>query len=387
MNKTSPDNRIIPGKHYSFRVSNAEQAVERIRTQMGPKAKVISVKQTNGKGFGRLLNSPQLEIVAVVPTQQPENEQTAQEPKHHPDTAPERNAPPTDNSNDPRIHNANAAQAYSNPQTAATGAAEHEPSPDVLIRTLAEANSLRKCMSKSGFPDALITRLEAAPIWNDLQKLDTKQAMMEIGYWLKKQARNINRTPVGTRLAFAGLPGSGKTTALCKYLTGQVFLSHEKPDVIEIKEGHPSNNDALGLFCNILGVNYHECYEAEDPVTDISNCLYDLPGIALNDTEGWTRQAAQLKEWGVDNPVFVLNAAYDTDVLKKQIECAHLVGAKHLIFTHLDETQSCLKLWPIIINCNIPVLFLSLGQELTDETTHHVIDYMLKESLPAYFVS
>ena len=47
-----------------FIAKSAQEAVEQVRNELGPDAKVISVRQVTGTGLQRFLKAPQLEIVA-----------------------------------------------------------------------------------------------------------------------------------------------------------------------------------------------------------------------------------------------------------------------------------------------------------------------------------
>ena len=49
-----------------FIVNSASEAVKKVREEIGPDAKVISVQQVKGSGLSRFLATPKLEILARV---------------------------------------------------------------------------------------------------------------------------------------------------------------------------------------------------------------------------------------------------------------------------------------------------------------------------------
>ena len=60
MNTTEPS-------RFRFVVRSAEEAVTVLREKLGPRARVVSVKQVQGKGLARFLSAPSLEVIAEVP--------------------------------------------------------------------------------------------------------------------------------------------------------------------------------------------------------------------------------------------------------------------------------------------------------------------------------
>ena len=51
---------------YRFLVRSADEAVTLLREKFGPNARVVSVRQVEGKGLSRFLSAPKLEVTAEV---------------------------------------------------------------------------------------------------------------------------------------------------------------------------------------------------------------------------------------------------------------------------------------------------------------------------------
>src|SRR5204863_2670200 len=58
---------------------------------------------------------------------------------------------------------------------------------------------------------------------------------------------------------FVGPPGSGKTTALCKWLTHAVLLENRAARVWRLDGLSANTAEALGVHCEILGVPIYRC--------------------------------------------------------------------------------------------------------------------------------
>lgn len=53
-------------KEIKFIAKSAQEAADRVRDELGPGGRVISVRQHTGTGVGRFLSAPKLEVVAVL---------------------------------------------------------------------------------------------------------------------------------------------------------------------------------------------------------------------------------------------------------------------------------------------------------------------------------
>ena len=53
-------------QRYRFIVSSAEQAVSVLRSRFGDRARVVSVRQVEGRGLAKFLQAPKLEVIAAV---------------------------------------------------------------------------------------------------------------------------------------------------------------------------------------------------------------------------------------------------------------------------------------------------------------------------------
>ena len=53
-------------QRYRFVVGSAEEAVSVLRQRFGQRARVVSVRQVEGKGLARFLQAPKLEVIAAV---------------------------------------------------------------------------------------------------------------------------------------------------------------------------------------------------------------------------------------------------------------------------------------------------------------------------------
>lgn len=423
MSSSSP-HQIQVGKKYRFEVASAEEAVSRIREQMGTRARVISVRQKSGKGLGRFMSSPRLEIVAMIP-----EDAHGSGPARRDDFLPNSNAQlshgatslqfsredprEADQSSAPEDAEARAHEAFQDPGPSAhaeAGAEDDTLPPEAFqsgrttgresegaegpaphARTVAP-DGLEGVLTRAGLDSGILNQFQDSERWDAVKDLPLHYALSEFGFFLKQQFNRLPRAELAPRVAFLGLPGAGKTTALCKVLSEKVFRFGEKPGVAKLDSELPNPDDALRVFCDVLGVPFtaerpgtmETLDDEEEPgAADDAPLLLDTCGLGLRELEAWDAMDRRLTRLGISSRILVLNAAYDVELLKQQIRLGDRAGATHFILTHLDETQAGLRIWPVIFGAGLSPWILSYGQDVAGDFTSHVFEYLLGETLPS----
>lgn len=336
------DRKSLEGRKFRFIVSSAQDAANIIRERLGEKAEVLSVKQISPKGFSRFLSSPQLEIIVTLPKSQ---ENIAPESKKE----------------------------------------EPIPSKREIIKTEEKPTSkpISYVMEKSGFDPNFIQYFKSTPEWEDINQLPIQHALAEISMTLKSHCNKLTSTPLTTRTAFFGTPASGTSSALCKQLVSDVFLNKKSPVVVKIESEKPNSNDTLRIFCELIGLPLLSETDEIPNDSELSPLYFDVQASNLSDAQHWQDIKNRLDQLEISSRVLVLNAAYDPDLIKSSLHLGQKLGATHLVFSHVDEIQSTSKLWPFVLLSNLPILFLSSGQDLTSDVIHDVPEFLLQHSFPS----
>ncbi len=323
---------------YRFEVGSTAEAVSVIQTQLGPEARVLSVQTSPRRGFGRLFGSPRFTVIAELPA------------PAHPEPAPE--------------------------------VVERAQSPvrDNQLGLVA-GSRLPLVLRRAGFPERLIGRLEASPGWSRALARPLHVAMVDLARDLRAAAGPLR--PLPERVAFLGASGVGRTTALCKWLSREVFMRGRSGRVWRVEFGRPNPAPSLDVFCEALGVpvEHYAPGMTESPAEAAEFHLADLPCLPATGT----REARELTRF-LDGEKFagcvlVLNAAYDAEALREAYARGRDFGATHLVCTHLDETSRWGRLWEFLLEGELSPLFLSTGPGLTGELETDVLDRVLSRSL------
>ena len=338
---------------FRFVVRSAEEAVTVLREQLGPRARVVSVKQVEGKGLARFLRAPNLEVIAEVPPETPAV--AAPEPAPAPEPVVE----------------------------AAPLAAAPEPEPMKTPPPVAAPESgFARLLRAGGLSAPLVARMQGEPSWKGWQILPPGDAFVQVAISLRDHWQLRAPRSLGQRVAFVGSPGVGKTTALCKQLTADVFMRNRKATVLKLDLEHANPDDGLVVFCAALGVPFAREI-AEVPELGADESLYiDVPGVTPRDTGQTDQLREALDSTAATSRVLVMNAAYDAEILKNSRAWGEELGCSHTAFTHLDELTHWAKLWDFVLPPAPTPLFLSTGQSIAGDLEENVFNAVLTRTFP-----
>jgi flagellar biosynthesis protein FlhF len=249
---------------------------------------------------------------------------------------------------------------------------------------------LRQLLSRSGFTEAMMVRLQTSGLLQTLEQQPLHHALSDVGQFLRKQGAARRPRPLPARTAFLGTPGVGRTTALCKWLAKEVFGKQRVGRVLKAEFDRPNPAEGLAVFCEALGIQV-EYYAPEPDAPDTAATLggpageflyADLPGLSLKSPSENAALAAFLDREKFAGRVLVLNAAYDLAMLRRTYGLGADLGATHVVFTHLDEVEHWGKLWDLLLEGALSPLFLGTGPSLTGDCEEDAVNAVIRKTLP-----
>lgn len=350
----------VGSKKYRLVVKSAEEAVRVIREKLGASARVLSVRQMGGQGLTKFISSPKLEVLVEVPAPGSSDEDTPALPQI---SASEGDPQPLPEKKSSEVEETSTAT---------------EDSPDPL----ADAGNVSTLLERAGFDRDFLNTVQAWPRWQEIREMSIPEALNEISLALRDRFREIESRPVTQKVAFFGPPGTGKTTTLCKFLANDVFLNQRIPHVLKLENGTPNPDDALRIFCEVLGVTLFRDSGELPPENENSQLYLDFPGLSVAKEEEWDLMGRRLDELGVDTRALVINAAYDGAISKRLFELGEHARATHVVFTHFDELPNSTKLWPLVLGGGLTPLCICTGQNVTGDFTPNVLNQLMADTFP-----
>jgi flagellar biosynthesis protein FlhF len=366
----------------TFIADSAADALTQIRAQLGPDAVVLNVRQVAGPGIARLWQKPRIEVVAHVP-EAPAPPVPAPTPP--PALAPER--PGLDELRrelaeirdrmdlERRLAAAQVARETPRPspvpiapQSAPAPARIREARPAVARAPTAAGWRVGGLLEQAGLNRVHVQRIE-----DELEEQFGPTAPPELpeelalaqqvlgGFWRPAPplAEGHQRPHV-----FLGSPGSGKTTLLCKWLAQSVLLEGRTAHVWRLDGSTANTAEALSVYGEILGVPVVRFWRGAEESEGADLTFIDLPGFNPRDEHAVTAVRGLLANVTGAQLHLVVNAAYEIPLLLGQIRGLSQFGEADLCVTHLDEEPRWGKLWNLALGTNLPLRFLSAGQNI-----------------------
>jgi flagellar biosynthesis protein FlhF len=260
------------------------------------------------------------------------------------------------------------------------GADEEEGAP--LSRLVpAVPPSLPMLLRRSGVSEVALGRLQCDPSWPALAALPLHRSLVELGLRLSSRRNKKGARRPLRRAAFLGTAGSGRSTALCKWLGVEVFRNERSGGVMLVEFDRPNPAGSLPVFCEALGVPFARFPSCPKAAEEGDFLYFDLPGISLGDPADNAPIARFLDRERIDQRVLVLNMAYDQAVLRAAYAAGRSLGATHLVFTHLDEVQQLGRVWEYLCDGALEPLFLASGPSLTGNCEEDVWSAVVRKTL------
>lgn len=346
-----------PGTCYKFVVDSAHQAASVIRDRLGENARVLSVRTIEPKGLRSLWGSAKIEVLATVSVGADLGRSSSEER--------------TEQARPLQMTSSDEASPMANVRIDAR-TAFHRP----------VARDLAALLRRSGFSEPILLRLQNSSDWAALQAMPLHRALVETSRTLQRIASA--RKPVAplSRAAFIGLAGSGRTTALCKWLASEVSRRARVGHVVAAEFDQPLSRGPLPIFCEALGVPLAHYPASTQPAAPGAFVYFDLPPLSLRDPRANEPLASFLDREEIAQRVLVLNAAYGPDALRAGYARGRELQATHVVFTHLDERVQWGGLWDLLLDGGLEPLFLTTGPSLTGECEEDVYDALARRTLP-----
>ncbi len=191
------------------------------------------------------------------------------------------------------------------------------------------------------------------------------------------KANGISPSDNGPKIVvFMGPTGVGKTTTIAKIASKYAVEEHKKIALLTADTYRIAAAEQLRVYANILEVPFRVIYspeEAREAIADYRDCDYifvDTAGHSHKNEEQMKNSVdlySVFKEAGDCQSFLVLSATTKYKDLLKIVAGYSEIGAYQLIFTKLDETLTLGNLLNVKLHTDVPIAFVTCGQNVPDD--------------------
>lgn len=348
-------------KLYTFVASTAAEALKQIRAELGPEAVVVNVRQVAGSGLSRLWQSKRIEVIACLPEKQ---EEAAESITIDPLLALKAELA--------EIRQRLATPVVPAPMIITQPAMAPEP---IEPAKTSRGWDLAVALEQTGLLPRYARQLADSINTNDLPPVAQLNSVQD---WLRNLWRSRSAPQPAKVHVFIGPAGSGKTTALSKWLAQSVLIENRLSRVYRLDGLTANTAESLSVFAEVLGVPLERFRDSGEVPNPAELIFVDLPGIDWRNPESLKELAQHLAFWRGAQVHLVLNGAYDANLLLTQARAFSSLPVSDIVFTHLDEETRWGKLWNVWLGTNYTVSRLSAGQNLPGEFWSADADLILK---------
>ncbi|SEF47805.1 flagellar biosynthesis protein FlhF [Caloramator fervidus] len=330
-------------------VNNMQEAMIRIRYELGNDAVIISQRKIRQKGILGFFKRRKLEVTAAVDDKNKKND---------------------------RINSSNELEKEIN---------ELKNMVESLVKQ--QVDSKRKIRIK----DILTNNDVPEDIVDEIINLTKKKFDNQLSFKeLEKQVKNtlkeilVSDKQDDSRIqVFIGPTGVGKTTTIAKLASIYSLYKNKKVGLITIDTYRIGAVEQLRLYAEILGVPFNVVYSLKD-IPEILNKMKDCDIILIDTTGRNSKNSMQIaetkkfiEEFSPDKIYLVLSLTTKQRDLRMIIENYKNINYNSLIFTKLDETDSYGGILTAVYLSKRPVSYLTLGQGVPDDIEEANSDKLL----------
>lgn len=371
-------------------VNNMNEALTRIRYELGKDAVIISQRKIKKPGIKGIFSSKQIEVTAAV-----ENYAKSNNVNALPNNMEEHIKNIQKAMNEELIKKGKERLSENNvniseKQEKKIEKVKENSSLEVEVKAMKELlNEVIKNTSKEEpKEDELLVLFKDLDIdlayYDEIKELIDRENLIESFKEIIKKDIEISTEELKGNVVLIGPTGVGKTTTIAK-LAGRLALIEKKSvGLITIDTYRIGAVEQLKTYAEIMNIPFKvvittkEMQEAVNSMKDCDVVLIDTTGRSSKNTMQLSELRAFVENAKADSISLVISATTKNKDIKTIVNGYSDLGFDNIIVTKLDETTSYGALYNIKRIANKPFKFITIGQNVPDDIKIPDKEYITK---------
>lgn len=371
-------------------VNNMNEAMNRIRYELGADAVIISQRKIKKPGFKGIFMPKVIEVTAAVDKNKNEFENDMKSSIDAIKKVMEKKIPAKEN----KI-NIEVAKAKEEINSSESQILKQMQEMKEMISKLSEGNR-----DSSILKSELQIKLENNDIREELaSKIIAKASLIEEDVSEEAKIRKIIEEMIKISdsemkgiVVLAGPTGVGKTTTIAKLAGRLALVEKKKVGLITIDTYRIGAIEQLNTYADIMNIPFKTVFSVKEMENAIDS-MKELDVILIDTTGRSSKNVMQIAELNSfiqkvnpDNIYLVISSTTKDKDIDSIIEGYKALNFNNVIITKLDETTTYGSILNILESAGKPLSFITIGQNVPEDFKKVTIDEVCKLILGEDFI-
>lgn len=344
-------------------VNNMNEAMNRIRYDLGKDAIIISQRRVRKPGFKGLFSSKIFEVTAAI-----DNKKA-----------------PLDEEVKGSIDAIKKVIETKSPKKEPKE--EKGPSEKELLKEMQEMKEMIARMSSAAvtevepFEDYLQRKLKESDLNEKvIKKVLEKASSLDMSYKEEEKVKkaiedmiSLSESKMEGVVVLVGPTGVGKTTTIAKIAGRLSLIEKKKVGLITVDTYRIGAIEQLSTYANIMCIPFESVYsvkEMESAIESMKDCqviLIDTTGRSSKNAMQIAELNAFIQKANTENIHMVISGTTKNRDIDAILEGYKILNYKNIIITKLDETTTYGSILNILESAGKPLSFVTTGQNVPDD--------------------
>ncbi|GKU23589.1 flagellar biosynthesis protein FlhF [Clostridium folliculivorans] len=382
-----------------YMVKNMNEAMTRIRYELGKDAVIISQRKVKKPGFIGIFSPKMIEVTAAVENASKKDgadnrkkedtlEDSIESIKKLMNDQISSSKSGINYKTDREDDGSSTVRASSNRLMNETLKDSYSPNntQDYIVKEMREMKSLiSKVISGEDAKEKPYENIRKSLINNDIEENLAETLIKDIPLSAEhddealenviEKRIKVENVDLKGPVVLVGPTGVGKTTTIAKLAGRMALIEKKKVGLITVDTYRIGAVDQLKTYAEIMNLEFKVVItikEMEDAVNSMKDCdviLIDTTGRSSKNSMQISELRAFVQKVNSDNIHLVISATTKNRDIKSIVEGFKILNYNHVIITKLDETSVYGSILNILQLADKPISFMTTGQTVPDDIT------------------